>query len=91
VLVVGWLVDASDNYSLEYQRQINQLKSALQLESEMAQKSTVIQMWRRYQKIINKVLPWGSRRRRLYELPISAFRLILVKDGGNLKRKAIKT
>jgi FkbM family methyltransferase len=55
---------------------INQLNAQIQ----NLQSGISMNLLRRYQKVVEKLLPMGSRRRNLYELNLSGFRVIL-NDG----------
>jgi len=68
-------------YELENQkRQLQELKADLESKDaqiQQIQQSIPMQLVNRYQKVINKLLPPSTRRRRPYELMLSSIRVIL--------------
>lgn len=86
----SWLVDASDILFKDYQRRIDDLSNVIQDYqrriddlSNVIQKSVIIQLLNRYQRVIESLLHQGTRRRHYYELILSGLRVILNEGWGS--------
>ncbi|MGD0780414.1 MAG: FkbM family methyltransferase [Dehalococcoidales bacterium] len=51
--------------------------NSLDMQIQQMQRGVAMQLWRRYHKVVEKVLRTGTRRRYYYELGLSAIRIVL--------------
>jgi coenzyme F420 hydrogenase subunit beta len=56
--------------------------SSLEIQIQQINHGIVMQLLSRYQRVVNKLLPLGSRRRNCYELGLSAIRIIINEGWG---------
>ena len=57
--------------------------SSLEVQIQQINHGIVMQLLSRYQRVVNKLLPLGSRRRNCYELWLSAIRIIINEGWGS--------
>jgi len=98
VNVNNWLVDVSDALVKDYLMQLNKLNNTLQAKDsqildletkiQLIQGSIIMQIFNRYQRVIEKLLPWGTRRRYYYDLWLTSIRVILNEGWRQFFRKA---
>ena len=81
--VDSWLVDMSDTFARDYQKQIAEQDSQIQ----QIQRGIVMQIVNRYQRVIEKLLRPGTRRRYYYELVLTGIRVILNEGWRSFFRK----
>ena len=66
----------------DLQRKSAQIRS-LEIQIQQINHGIVMQLLSRYQRVVNKLLPLGSRRRNCYELWLSAIRIIINEGWGS--------
>ena len=66
----------------DLQQKSAQIRS-LEIQIQQINRGIVMQLLRRYQRVVNKLLPLGSRRRNCYELGLSAIRIIINEGWGS--------
>jgi len=86
----SWLTDASNAFFNDYERRLAELDHTLQdkaAQIQQIQHSIPMQFVNRYQRIAEKLLRPGTRRRRYYELGLTGIRVILNEGWRSFFRK----
>jgi ubiquinone/menaquinone biosynthesis C-methylase UbiE len=80
----SWLTDVSNTLFHDYERRLAELNhtlqaqiSSLETSLQQIQRSIPMRLVNRYQRIVEKLLRSGTRRRRYYELGLTGIRVIL--------------
>jgi SAM-dependent methyltransferase len=90
----SWLTDVSNTFFHDYERRLAELNhtlqaqiSSLETSLQQIQHSIPMQLVNRYQRIVEKLLRPGTRRRRYHELGLTGIRVILNEGWKNFFRE----